>query len=289
MEIDLIACNFVGMASAPGHGHGPDSDDVYTIGDSDIHTADELDFDARPVQRRSSFFPWFLLVLVLGAVGAGGFFYIVPMYDSLRESERARAQAEGDLVASTNNLGTLMRERDALTQERDRLNAELSVKTAALAEMQKAHDELAQALQEEIKQGEVAINTTEGQLSLDVNEKILFDSGEAVLNENGKEVLKRVGETLAKIPDKVLLVGGHTDAVPISPKLIKQFPTNWDLSAARAINVVRFLQDDVKLPGERLVAAGYSQFRPTASNGTPAGRRKNRRIEITLVDAPKRK
>jgi chemotaxis protein MotB len=274
------------MTSAPGR--GPDDDDIYTIGDADIHADDSGDFESRPTRRRASFLPWFLLILVLGAVGAGGFYYVLPMYEALRESERARAQAEEDLVASTTNMGTLMRERTELATERDRLNSELSVKSAALAEIQRAHDELEKALQEEIKQGEVAINNSEGQLSLDVNEKILFGSGDALLSDKGKEVLKRVGETLIKFPEKVLMIGGHTDAVPISGKLIKQFPTNWDLSAARAINVVRFLQDESKIPGERLVAAGYSQYRPTAPNSTPAGRRKNRRIEIALVDPPKK-
>lgn len=275
------------MTSSP-RGPGSGDEEVYTLGDNDIHTDDARESEARRPPRRSCFGPWFLLVLLLGAAGAGAFFYVLPLHEALKESERGRSRAEQDLVASTTNLGTLMHERDNLTQDRDRLTAELSAKTAALAEMQKTRDDLEKALQDEIKQGEVAINDIEGQLSLDVNEKILFSSGDAVLNDTGKEVLRKVGETLAKIQDKVFVIGGHTDTVPISGKLTQQFPTNWELSAARAINVVRFLQEDVKIPGERLAATGYAQFRPTASNTTPAGRHKNRRIEIALVEAPKK-
>jgi chemotaxis protein MotB len=68
--------------------------------------------------------------------------------------------------------------------------------------------------------------------------------------------------------------------------LAKRFPTNWELSAARATNVVRFLQDQAKLDPRRLSASGYSEFRPRGTNDTEAGRRQNRRIEILLIPIP---
>jgi chemotaxis protein MotB len=77
-------------------------------------------------------------------------------------------------------------------------------------------------------------------------------------------------------------VGGHTDATPLSATTQERFPTNWELSTARATQVVRFLQEQCAIPGERLAAAGYSQYRPATSLDTPAGRRRNRRIELTL-------
>src|SRR5690606_19606235 len=114
---------------------------------------------------------------------------------------------------------------------------------------------------------------------------ILFDSGEAELNDGGKKVLAKVGETFAKMGDKIIQVGGHTDDVPISPKLHDRFPSNWELSTARATHVVRFLQDEGKIPGSRLLATGFSQYRPVASNASRGGRKKNRRIEVVLLPA----
>ena len=80
-------------------------------------------------------------------------------------------------------------------------------------------------------------------------------------------------------------VEGHTDATPISPERAEQFPTNWELSTARATTVVRFLEEQ-GIPGERLAALGFGEHRPLADNGTAIGRRRNRRIELVLTRAP---
>lgn len=120
-------------------------------------------------------------------------------------------------------------------------------------------------------------------------DKILFDSGEAAISKRGEEVLARVGAVLAAIDDKQIQVSGHTDRTPISDKLTGQFPTNWELSTARAINVVRFLSEKASVPPQRLVASGYGEYHPIANNKTAAGRARNRRIEILLTPslAPK--
>jgi len=76
---------------------------------------------------------------------------------------------------------------------------------------------------------------------------------------------------------------GHTDNVPLAKSLQAVFPTNWELSVARATNVVRFLQE-VGIPPERMMASGRSEYDPVAPNDTPEGRQKNRRIEIMLID-----
>ena len=88
---------------------------------------------------------------------------------------------------------------------------------------------------------------------------------------------------LNKFPDRALQVEGHTDNVQISSRLRERYPTNWELSTARATNVVHFLQDTVGLPGDHLVAAGHSEYRPVADNATEEGRAQNRRIQILLV------
>ena len=120
------------------------------------------------------------------------------------------------------------------------------------------------------------------QLSVDMVDEVLFDSGEAALKPAGVEVLKKVGAVLKKASNRRIEVQGHTDNVPIRGALTKRFATNWELSAARAINVARYLQDDARVDPAMLSASGYSEYRPKASNDTEEGRRLNRRIEILL-------
>ncbi len=87
---------------------------------------------------------------------------------------------------------------------------------------------------------------------------------------------------LAKVDDKQIQVSGHTDNSPISEKLAPIFPSNWELSAARAVNVVKVLADQ-KVPAARMLAAGYGEFHPVAKNANAQGRARNRRIEILLT------
>jgi chemotaxis protein MotB len=120
-------------------------------------------------------------------------------------------------------------------------------------------------------------------LAVDLAEQIFFDSGRATLKAGGKDVLKKVGEALKGYENKIIRVVGHTDNVPVAKSLQSTFPTNWELSVARATNVVRFLQD-VGIPPERMVPSGRGEYDPVASNDTAEGRQKNRRIEIMLID-----
>ena len=137
---------------------------------------------------------------------------------------------------------------------------------------------------------EIEITKLANRLSVSMVDKILFPSGEAEITPAGLKVLQRVGNIIKNVEDKTIRVEGHTDNVSIRPSLQKQFPTNWELSTARATNVVRFLQDKVGMDPTRLQAVGFSEYHPLASNDKPVGRSKNRRIEIALLpmtSAPK--
>jgi chemotaxis protein MotB len=138
-------------------------------------------------------------------------------------------------------------------------------------------------LTEEVKKGELQVRQYKDMLTVDVAEQLFFDSGRANLKDTGKAVLKKVGEALKGYEDKVIRIVGHTDNVPISKVAQRVFPSNWELSVARATTVVRYLQE-VGIPPERMIASGRAEYQPIAENDTPDGRKKNRRIEITLVD-----
>jgi len=117
--------------------------------------------------------------------------------------------------------------------------------------------------------------------------EVLFAKGEATINPEGKEDIKKLGEALLELQDQipgevnwVLRVDGHTDADPISTE---QFPSNWELSAARAIAVVRHLVAE-GVPANRLVAAGFGEFQPLDTANSVEAYRRNRRIELKLTE-----
>jgi len=140
---------------------------------------------------------------------------------------------------------------------------------------------LLEKMEKEIQQGQIAITELKGKLTVDVVDKILFDSGKAEIKPEGLEVLGRVVDILATAADKVIRVEGHTDNVPIKGNLAKQYPTNWELSAARALTVVRYLETQ-GLDPHKLAAVAFGEHRPVAENDTPEGRARNRRIAIVL-------
>ena len=180
---------------------------------------------------------------------------------------------------------------DNLAQEKEVIAAELEARVAAISQekedeitrMKSTYDELVASMQKEIEEGQITITQLADRLSVSMIDKILFPSGEAEITPEGIEVLERVGNVLKNTQNQMIRVEGHTDNVPIHPNLQDKFPTNWELSTARATNVVRFLQDKVGIKGVRLQAIGMSEYHPVASNDTKVGRSQNRRIEITLL------
>ncbi|SEA53495.1 chemotaxis protein MotB [Desulfuromusa kysingii] len=201
---------------------------------------------------------------------------------------------EGDLTLHQQQIDAMHAQLTDMQQTNDQLLATIEelnralekekiAREARLAKVKNTYNQLVGALEEEIKRGELTISNLEGQLSVNLLNKILFDSGKTTIKKEGLKVLQSLGDVLSKFPDKALQVAGHTDNVQISERLKERFPSNWELSTARATSVVHFLQDKVGLPGERIIAAGYGEYQPVASNDDAEGRALNRRIQILLV------
>ena len=150
---------------------------------------------------------------------------------------------------------------------------------AEIAEISGTYRSLVDALEQEVQQGQIEIHQLRGRLQVRALDQILFDSGRTKIKPEGQQVLARVAQQIKKIARHRVRVEGHTDSVPISTE---RFPSNWELSAARAAGVVRFLVSQ-GLPADRLSAQGFGPYQPIASNGTRKGRTRNRRIEIVLV------
>lgn len=212
---------------------------------------------------------------------------------------RARADLEriekvlADRSAEAGAAMTEMRQEiDRLTDNssalQQQLDAEREARQARLAEVQSTYDELVGKLEQEIERGEVRISELKGKLTVNVVDKILFDSGKAELKQEGIKVLQQIGDILKSAVDKNIQVEGHTDNVPIRGPLTEKYPSNWELSTARATTVLHFLQERVNISGERLSAVGYGEYQPVASNSTAEGRAQNRRIQIVLTGAKER-
>ena len=180
----------------------------------------------------------------------------------------------------------LSQEMEGLQVSLEESQSTIEKQTKVIRDLHATRIKIESSLKEQIENQEIKLEEIEGKLKVTLVDKILFDTGKVEIAKRGKEVLLQLADTLRENKDQNIVVEGHTDDVSIGLGLIEKYPTNWELSAARAVGIVRFLQEKGWLEPERLTATGYSYYKPLASNDTAAGRRQNRRIEIILV--PKR-
>jgi chemotaxis protein MotB len=201
---------------------------------------------------------------------------------SQEEIAKLKNQAS-DLEA---NAARIAKEREQLRQEQTRLAAALDQERAAKEEeikrLTQTQEELSKSLQDEISKGNITIQQVRDRLTINMVDRVLFDSGQAQVKPAGLKVLHQVSDILKTVTNKQIRIEGHTDNVPISTKLQNRFKTNWELSTARATTVVRYLIDQSSVDRQYLSAVGHADTRPLAENDTAEGRSSNRRIEIVL-------
>jgi chemotaxis protein MotB len=224
-----------------------------------------------------------------------------PKYDralgvmSKCQADRLEAQADRDIAVAklqdqlAQTTGTLAKTREQAAKERAAMEGELAASKeeldsvrqqrilteARLAEWRKLTSKLA----EMISAGKIKVSIRGGRMLVDLPSSVLFASGSADLQPAGKPTLALVAAALKEFPNRQFLVAGHTDTVPIGKS---PFKDNWELSAARALTVTKFLLES-GLPPKSLAAAGYGEWDPVGNNRTDKGRQSNRRIEIVLV------
>ena len=197
------------------------------------------------------------------------------------EKEYAKLKFENKVLQESN---TNLNERvenlsDKLTSERTLVEEQDQV----IQELQYTRQRIEEGLKEQIEAQEIRIEEMEGKLKVTFVDKILFDSGSARVNSRGRESLADFAQTFAESNGQQIVVEGHTDNVPVGSVLRTRYPSNWELSTARATAVVRFLSEEAGLNPDRLTASGYGSYRPVAANDSEEGRSQNRRIEIILV------
>jgi chemotaxis protein MotB len=199
---------------------------------------------------------------------------------SLVSAEAALASERETVQLLATKNASLAAQLLASQQQHQVLANAVASRAAALAQAQKR---LELSLGAEIESGDVSVRKQGEDLVVGVDDRVLFARGDATLEDRGMKVLRRVAEVIRANPDKQFQIAGHTDDDPVTGQLATRFPTNWELSTARATNVVRFLIEQCEVTPKQLVAAGYADQRPRASNKNLRGKKKNRRIEITLL------
>ncbi len=129
-------------------------------------------------------------------------------------------------------------------------------------------------------QDKVHVEMTEKGLVIRMTGEILYDLGEAVIKPEGEDVLDEIGKNIQGISNNVK-VDGHTDNLPINNS---DYPSNWELSTARAVRVIKYFIENMSIQPGRLSAAGYSMYRPLRENTNPNNRAVNRRVEVVILD-----
>jgi chemotaxis protein MotB len=179
---------------------------------------------------------------------------------------------KGQLASEKGSLAKTLEDTRKQLEELRRQQAAAEARAAQFQELVRRFGKLADA-------GKLRVVLRQGRMIVELPNDVLFDSGSATLKQEGKATLLEVGKVFASMPDRRFQVGGHTDNVKISTQ---RFPSNWELSTARAVSVVRLLLEAGMKP-DNLSAAGYGEHDPAAPNDTAENKQKNRRIEITLV------
>lgn len=202
------------------------------------------------------------------------------------ELKQANAQLEAaiaDLNTARTTTETNLAQARVLQEQLDNAHARIADLERQTEEATRSQKLLETEMRRAIESKDVTISELQGKLTVNIVDRILFDSGEATLKPEGEEMLRKIAAVLARFPNRQVHVIGHTDNVPIRASARHRYPSNWELSTARATAAVRFLTEQGGVDPRRIGAVGYGEFRPIADNSTPEGRAQNRRIAIVVL------
>ena len=228
------------------------------------------------------------------------FAFFVVMFSSARMDREKTMQLAEAIESAFQQLGALpsqaprtaaaaggavnSRKSPSSSAELDRMNSAapgLSEANRRKMDFAAIRDELEKALAPEIKRREVAVRVQPDGLIVSLREVGFYASGSAVIKPQAVGALSRVAGVLRE-HDCAIRIEGHTDTVPIHNA---QFASNWELSTARATELVKLLVERYGLSPQQLSAAGYAEYHPVASNATPEGQQMNRRVDFVILAA----
>ncbi|MGM0384308.1 MAG: OmpA/MotB family protein, partial [Thermodesulfobacteriota bacterium] len=199
----------------------------------------------------------------------------IALQERLQESQSHIRYLEEEVEKGHNEI-------QGLQNQLVNLQGQKSLVETKKIQLKSTYEALITDLKTEIERQEVTIREFKDQISVTFVERILFEFGKADITSEGENVLQKVGEILRNVQGKRIRIIGHTDNIPIMPRYRYKFPTNWELSAARAAAVIRYFQKKMDIDLSNLEAVGRSFYDPIASNKTSQGRAQNRRVEIII-------
>lgn len=225
---------------------------------------------------------------VLGACGVPQEQHDAVLKD-LEQTQNLLAETQNNLDKVTSDRNVLKNQLETVAGDKDALARRLGATQQELADLRRARAaaeersktfrQLLERLKSMIDSGQLNVKIRKGRMIVQMSDKILFDPAKIKLKDDGRQALTELAGVLKEINDRDFLVAGHTDNVPIRTR---RFRSNWELSAARAVEVVKFLEEQGVDP-KHLAAAGYAANDPVGDNETEEGRKSNRRIEIVLM------
>jgi flagellar motor protein MotB len=208
---------------------------------------------------------------------------------NLKETNRRLKESNDRLISENNRLeqelAQLQRERQLPREESAPRPAAATISSADPAgRSQVERDLLIEGLRSVGAPGEVKVDRTSQGIRMTISDQVFFALGQATLSTSGQRVLDRIGRLLNnEFRGHMVRVDGHTDDTPIR-KVRNIYPSNWELSTARACTVVRYLVDNAKVDARRIYPAGFSFYRPVVRSTSPTAKSKNRRVEITILN-----
>ena len=206
--------------------------------------------------------------------------------DSIIDQLQERLKASRSSLRSVDDeIGKRKTEIEKLKGDVSDLKGKKALTDEQLNRLKSTYEALVSDLKKQMENQEVTIRSFQEKISVTFVNRILFELGKAHITTKGMQILKKVGHILKSVQDKRIRVIGHTDNIPITRGFRYKFPSNWELSAARAAAVVRYFQNNVGLDPGKLEVVGQSFYAPLASNETKEGRAQNRRVNIII--APK--
>lgn len=229
---------------------------------------------------------FFVLLFSMSSVDAQKFELIAASFSETFSIFKAGATSIGDGVLFGNGvsqLNELDRYINSTGQADSVETPEINALTVVEEEKMEQSEELAEKIEESVQEmnldKEIDIEFNSQYVQLNLRGALLFDSGKAVLKQEAVPVLEKVGVMLERYAESIIEIEGHTDNVPIHSS---QFANNNELSSARALSVFDFLLENTNLNPANIKHSGRGEYVPVASNETPEGRAKNRRVEIKI-------
>jgi chemotaxis protein MotB len=210
-----------------------------------------------------------LAALLFWAAAVGKMRALESLRTKLDEANASLAAAQNQNETNRNLIASLQSKINDLQQEKE-------------ASSQMANG-LENEMRSKLESKDVTISNLQGRLTVNIVDRVMFNSGEAVLKPDGESVMRKVAAVFAAHPELMIQIIGHTDNMPIRPDARSRFASNWELSTARALAAVHFLTENAGMDPRRVGAIGYGEYRPIADNATADGRAKNRRIEIAIL------